>query len=211
MDSAGNAYITGQTWSSNYPTTIDAYQPHLNYTWTDVFFSKLNASGTALIYSTYIGGFSVDYARSVAVDTFGNAYLTGEAGSADFPTTPGTFQSTFNGESFTDGFIAKFSGLAPFDLCLQDDSSSNLLQFNSATGNYQFTNCSGFTLSGTGALITRGSIVTLQHYDFDRRVLARIDGGVNRATASIQVLSLGTTFTITDRNTANDTCACTTH
>lgn len=104
--------------------------------------------------------------------------------------------------------LARYNGVS-FDVCLQDDSNANLLQFNSATGEYQFTNCSGFTLSGTGDLIKRGSIVTLQQYAGDRRVLARIDGGVNKATASIQ--AQGMTFSIIDRNTADDTCACTAH
>ena len=95
-----------------------------------------------------------------------------------------------------------------FDICPQDDSTGKLLQINSTTGDYQFTNCSGFTLNGTASLIKKGSILTLQHYAADRRVLARIDTSVNKSTASIQTFSQGTTFTITDRNIANNTCAC---
>src|SRR5712692_8860195 len=53
---------------------------------------------------------------------------------------------------------------APPDTCLQDDSDGSVLQFNSATGDYQYTNCGGVTLSGTGSVIRRGSIVTLQQY-----------------------------------------------
>jgi uncharacterized delta-60 repeat protein len=98
-----------------------------------------------------------------------------------------------------------------FDICIQDDSNGSILRINSTTGGYEFANCSGFILSGTGALIKRGGIIKLQHYASDRRVLATIDRGVNRATASIQLLSPRTTFTITDRNTADDTCACTAH
>ena len=97
---------------------------------------------------------------------------------------------------------------ATFNICLHDDSSGDLLRFNSNTGDYLFTNCSGFTLSGTGSLIKKGSIMTLQHYAADRRIVARIDMSVNKGTASIQVFPQGTTFTITDRNTANNTCAC---
>jgi len=97
----------------------------------------------------------------------------------------------------------------PFDICIQDDSNGSILKFNSTTGEYQFSNCSGFTLNGVGSLIQRGSTITLQHYSSDRRVLARIDASVNKGTASIQVFLQGTTFTITDRNTANNTCACT--
>ena len=101
--------------------------------------------------------------------------------------------------------------LPPFDICIQDDSTGSIFKFNSTTGDYQFSNCSGFTLSGTGTLIKRGSIITLQHYASDRRVLARIDTSVNKATASIQLFSPSATFTITDRNTANNTCACAAH
>lgn len=97
-----------------------------------------------------------------------------------------------------------------FNICLQDDSNGNLLRFNSASGNYQFTKCgpSGFTLSGIGTVLIKGSVITLQHNPPDRRVLGRIDNSIKKGTASVQVLSLGTTFGITDRNTVNNTCAC---
>jgi hypothetical protein len=95
-----------------------------------------------------------------------------------------------------------------FDLCIQDDSSSSTLRINSTTGDYSYTNCSGLSLVGTGALIIKGSVLTLQHYASDRRVVAKVDSSVNKAVASIQILSLGTTFTITDRNTQNNTCTC---
>ena len=93
-----------------------------------------------------------------------------------------------------------------FDICIQDDGNGNIRRINSTTGDYQFANCSGFTLIGTGGLIKIGSTITLQQYAGDRRLFARIDGGVNRATANVQ--AQGMTFTITDRNTADDNCAC---
>ena len=96
-----------------------------------------------------------------------------------------------------------------FDICLQDDSNGNLLRFNSATGEYLFTRCgTGFMLGGTGTVTVRGSVITLQHNAADRRVLAQIDNATHTGKASVQVFSLGTTFTISDRNTANNTCAC---
>jgi hypothetical protein len=94
------------------------------------------------------------------------------------------------------------------DLCLQDDSNGNILQINSTTGRYQFTSCSGLSFGGIGMVTRKGGIITLQHYASDRRVLARIDLSANRGTASIQLLSQGSTFTIIDRNTANNTCTC---
>ena len=118
--------------------------------------------------------------------------------------------SPFPGGSGYGASIAAYPGknCGLFDICIQDDSSGSILKINSTTGDYQFTNCAGFTLSGIGGLIKRGTIITLQHYVSDRRVVARIDTSVNKATASIQLFSPSTTFTITDRNTGNNTCAC---
>src|SRR4030095_16767410 len=110
------------------------------------------------------------------------------------------------------GFLAALDNLSyrqqTFDQCLQDDSTGNILLFDSITGEYLFSNCSGITLNGQGVLTRKGSMFTLQHNGADRRVLARVDTSVNKGTASIQLLSQGTTFTITDRNTRDNTCAC---
>lgn len=94
-----------------------------------------------------------------------------------------------------------------FDLCLQDDANGNILKINSTTGAYQFTNCSGFTLDGTGTLVVRGGVLTLQDNRSDRRVLAKIDLAMKKGTASVQILGQQT-FSITDKNTSNNQCAC---
>jgi len=104
------------------------------------------------------------------------------------------------------GQIWKFTKV--FDVCIQDESNGNLLQINSSTGDYQFTNCGGLTLGGSGSIIKRGGTITLQHYAADRVVLAKVDTAVNKATASLRFLPTGMTFTITDRNTTNNTCGC---
>ena len=75
-------------------------------------------------------------------------------------------------------------------------------------GEYVFTNCGGFGAGGLGVLTRRGNIITLQHNALDRRLLARIDGGVNKGVASLQMPALGVTFTISDRNTLNNACSC---
>jgi hypothetical protein len=110
------------------------------------------------------------------------------------------------------GFLAGLDNLIfcqqSFDMCLQDDSNGSLLQFNSITGNYLFTNCTGLALSGQATLINKGSVFSLQHYATDRRVLARIDTSLNKGVASIQLLSQGTMLTITDKNIINNTCTC---
>ena len=103
--------------------------------------------------------------------------------------------------------LARYEG-STFDTCIQDDSNRNLFQFNSTNGEYLFTNCAGLALGGTGSLVKRGGIITLRHSASDRRVLATIDLGMNRATVSVQLFSQGTTYIISDRDIRNNPCAC---
>ncbi|MEP7286189.1 MAG: SBBP repeat-containing protein [Chloroflexota bacterium] len=105
VDSSGSAYVTGYTQSTNFPTTVGAFQTV--YSSYDAFVVKLNANGTGLIYGTYLGGSNVDVGYGIAVDSSGNAYVTGEAG-LGFPTTVGAFQTTFGGGG-GDAFVVKLS------------------------------------------------------------------------------------------------------
>ncbi len=84
VDAAGNAYVTGYTYSTNFPTT-DPYQVNLAGS-QDVFVTKLNAAGNALVYSTYLGGSGGDQGYGIAVDAAGDAYVTGSTSSNNFPT-----------------------------------------------------------------------------------------------------------------------------
>jgi len=88
VDTAGNAYVTGYTSSTNFPTTTGAFQTTYGGN-ADAFVTKLNPRGTALVYSTYLGGTEGDIGQGIALDTAGNAYLTGGTGSSNFPTTTG--------------------------------------------------------------------------------------------------------------------------
>jgi hypothetical protein len=92
VDGSGNAYVAGNTWLSDFPTTVGAFQTTPGI--SNVFVTKLNASGTGLIYSSRFGGNLRDACYGLAVDAAGNAYVTGFTGSANFPTTPGAFQTT---------------------------------------------------------------------------------------------------------------------
>ena len=74
--------------------------------------TKLDASGAALVYSTYLGGSGGDYGYGIALDGAGSAYVTGRTDSADFPTTPGAFDTTFNGGA-ADAFVTKLTRAAP--------------------------------------------------------------------------------------------------
>lgn len=107
LDAFSNAYITGNTQSSNYDITAGAYQTTFAG-YSDVFITKLNSAGTALIYSTYLGGSNYEKGRSIALDAFGNAYITGYTQSQDFDTTSGAFQTTHAGGN-KDVFISKLN------------------------------------------------------------------------------------------------------
>jgi hypothetical protein len=109
VDSFGNAYVTGRTYSADFPTANPlqaSYGGEL-----DAFVAKLNATGSALVYSTYLGGSRYDEGNSIAVDSSGNAYVTGVTYSTNFPTaTP--FQSTCGGcSTYADAFVAKLNAL----------------------------------------------------------------------------------------------------
>lgn len=110
LDSAGNAYVTGKTTSPDFPTTPVALQTTLRG-FQDAFVTKLNANGSALLYSTFLGGGSdFDEAYGIAVSAAGEAYVAGGTASADFPTAS-AFQPSFGGGTvfFGDGFITKLN------------------------------------------------------------------------------------------------------
>ena len=115
IDAANNVYVTGQTKSSNFPTTGGAFDrtfnvdtcPRCGIDQYDAFVFKLNASGSSLVYSTFLGGFDIDDGLAIAVDTAGNAYVTGETGSANFPTTSGAFSRVRSGAF--DAFVTKLN------------------------------------------------------------------------------------------------------
>jgi sugar lactone lactonase YvrE len=109
VDSAGDAYITGQTYSANFPTTVGAYSVAEKASSQDVFVTKLNPQGTALVYSTYIGGSSYDTGTAIAVDSNGNAYVTGSTQSVDFPVTAGVLQAVRKSSSSTNVFVSKLN------------------------------------------------------------------------------------------------------
>jgi hypothetical protein len=103
LDGNGHAYITGSATSSDFPTTSGAVQTTFGGGY-DAFVSQLNADGSGLVYSTYLGGSSNDQAYGIAVDGTGNAYVTGTTHSANFPIANAQ-QPALNGSS--DAFVAK--------------------------------------------------------------------------------------------------------
>jgi hypothetical protein len=113
VDAAGNACVTGLTSSSDFPTTPGAFQTRYGGGSSDAFVTQLNPTGSALLYSTYLGGSGSDYGQGLAVDASGNAYVTGATGSIDFPTTIGAFQTMHAAGSNLDAFVAKIINDVP--------------------------------------------------------------------------------------------------
>src|SRR3954447_23172246 len=118
VDANGNSFIAGTTQSPDFPTTLGAFRrTGAAQNFADAFVTKLNAAGTALIYSTFVGGSNMEFGNSLAVDSAGNAYMTGTTKSSNFPTTANALDRTLNtpgncprcGVDNTDGFVFKLN------------------------------------------------------------------------------------------------------
>jgi hypothetical protein len=148
VNKEGNAYVTGTTYgifSDTFPTTSNAYQTAASGS-GDAFVSKLSADGSTLVYSTFLGGAGYDGARGIALDTNGNAYVTGYTQSNTFPTTAGAAQTTLNGTE--DAFVTKLnsdgSGLV-YSTYL--GGSGNDAGFGIAVGTNGYAYITGYTQS----------------------------------------------------------------
>jgi hypothetical protein len=105
VDSRGNAYVAGYTISANFPTTPGALQTSYGGNW-DAVVSRINPPGSALVYSTYLGGSETDTAWAIAADGDGDAYVSGSTGSRNFPTM-NAFQKELRGSG--DAFVSKLN------------------------------------------------------------------------------------------------------
>ncbi|TMK78120.1 MAG: hypothetical protein E6G45_07710, partial [Actinobacteria bacterium] len=147
VDGAGNAYVTGYTGSENFPTTAGAFDTTYNGGFSDAFVTKLDASGAALVYSTYLGGSGPsdsgnDWGSGIAVDGAGSAYVTGYTSSVDFPTTAGAFDTTYNGND--DVFVTKL------------DASGAALGYSTYLGASGDDRSTGIALDGAGSAYVTG-------------------------------------------------------
>ena len=107
VDRSDNAYITGETVSLDFPTTQNAFLVTKTTSENDVFITKINESGSALVYSTFLKGTGDDSGRDIALDSSDNVYITGSTQSKDFSTTTDVISNTLAG--LQDGFVTKLS------------------------------------------------------------------------------------------------------
>jgi uncharacterized protein (TIGR03437 family) len=157
VDSAGSAYITGST-VAGLPTTSGSYQPTYPSALlsTNAFVAKFSVSGSTLVYSTYLGGSRQDVGYGIAVDSGGNAYVTGTTNASDFPTTSGSF------------LTASDAGGAGF-ITVLNPGGSNLV-YSTLLGSYlgsDITNCRAIALDSTGnAYVTGDTAFSSSSYPF---------------------------------------------
>jgi len=117
VNASGNAYVTGFTWSANFPTTPGSYQTSNGGNGVDdAFVTELGTGGNTLVYSTYLGGSAYDAGQAIALDGVGDAYVAGSTANDNlygaFPTTLGAYRTTFAGGDSgdnSDGWVAKLN------------------------------------------------------------------------------------------------------
>ena len=152
VDSGGNAYVTGGTQSSDFPVTANAFQKTLAGT-SNAFVSKMNPAGTALGYSTFIGGTGSDAANSIAIDASGNAYITGGTISTDFP-TKNPIQAAFAGGGTT--CPANHTSICGDAFVTELDPTGSTLIFSSYLGGSGEDSGVGLVLDPAGNIYVSG-------------------------------------------------------
>ncbi|OGT27859.1 MAG: hypothetical protein A2Z17_01365, partial [Gammaproteobacteria bacterium RBG_16_66_13] len=175
VDGSGNAYVTGFTGSTNFPTA-NALQPAFGGG-DDAFVTKVNADGSALAYSTYLGGNAFDRGFGIAVDGSGNAYVTGLAASPDFPTA-NALQPAFGG-GFADAFVTKVNAdgsALVYSTFLGGSGGENLFTFGLSGG--------GIAVDGSGNAYVTGSTDSAD-FTTANALQPALNGGVDAFVAKI--------------------------
>ena len=160
-DSNGNAYVVGTTDATNFPFTAGAYQTTLGTAYEAAYIAKFNSSGTQLVYSTYLGGGNEStWAAGIAVDSSGNAYVTGGTDSPNFPVTSGAYQTTFYGSPhpFGSAFVTKLNATGT-NLVYSTFLSGPPLTSGPLTGDTDSAGI-GIALDATGDAYVTGSTFT---------------------------------------------------
>jgi uncharacterized protein (TIGR03437 family) len=181
VDASGNIYMAGFTNSSNFPARAGAQtsyggnnSPLLQAQFGDAFVAKLNPAGTSLIYATYIGGSGDDFASSIAIDAAGNAYVTGNTQSSNFPTTTGAPQRTYKGFTDDNGFYD------PGDAWVAKlNSTGSQLVYATYLGGSLNDFAAGIAVDGSGNAIVAGATTSSDFPTTSNALYAQYRGANN--------------------------------
>ncbi|MHB0998264.1 MAG: DUF7948 domain-containing protein [Armatimonadota bacterium] len=178
VDSSGCAYVTGHTFNGGFPTTLGAFDGSLYNYGEDFYITKLNSTGSGLVYSTVIGGLNDDCGVDITVDLYGRAYVTGTTESEDFPTTQTAFDRSYCGGE-TDVFV----------VCL--NSSGSFLEYSTFLGGDYIDTGLGIAIDSSGCAYIAGRTLSLNFpstpgaFNSSRnRLYIQFDGFITKLNAS---------------------------
>lgn len=181
LDSSGNAYVSGRTGSADFPTTPGAFQQAYGGG-IDAFLTKLNSSGTNLVYSTFLGGSGVDEGNGLALDANGNVYVSGFTSSTNFPVTPGAFQTAHASDGGnSDAFVAKL------------DSTLSTLAYSTYLGGKNYDAALGIAVDSSGAAVVAGT-TSSDNFPVANPTQSALNGPRNAFVAKLNVAGSGLLF-----------------
>jgi uncharacterized protein (TIGR03437 family) len=187
IDSSNNIYVTGSTASADFPITSGAVQSTFQGPFTaanppssnivtnafgDGFVTKINPTGTAVLYSTYFGGTGDDSGQGIAVDSFGNAYVTGHTASKDFPTTSGAPQTAWAGGGV-------YSQLVGDAYLMQLDAKGSTILFSTFLGSSGDDAGGAIAIDGNGNAVIAG-VTTSPNFPATKGAYQTTYGGRSR-------------------------------
>ena len=168
VDAAGNAYVAGVTSSPDFPTLNPFQATKAGGLGNDAFVTKFNPAGNGLVYSTFLGGALADVANAIAIDGAGNAYVTGNTASTDFPTL-GPVQATKGAGTTTDAFVAKLN------------PAGSALVYSTYLGGALADNATGIAVDATGRASVAGT-TSSANFPTVNAFQAAVGGGTCPAT-----------------------------
>jgi hypothetical protein len=187
VDAAGNSYLTGDTVSPDFPLSEPAQSQPAGQ--KDVFVTKVNAAGTAWLYSTYLGGGGNDSGRAIAVDSSGNAYVAGLTGSLDFPVV-NPYQAALAG--LQNAFVAKLN-----------QTGSGLI-YSTYLGGSSIDQANGIAVDSSGAVFVAGDTVS-SNFPTRNPLQASLAGGKDGFVTKIDPSGASLAYSTFLGGSANDT------
>lgn len=189
LDSSGNAYLAGSTHESNFPVTKGAFQSTSSAVGGGLssgFVTKMNPAGTALVYSTYLGGSGNDRANALAADSSGDVYVTGSAGSTDFPVTKNAYQSQ-NNAAFNNDAVVFLTELSP--------AGNSLIYSTYMGGANSFSDAGNGLALGSGGGVYLAGIATAADFPVTSNAYQTAFNSAQFETGFVAEFTLGTAST----------------